>query len=116
MSNRRLFLSMSLLTLLLSGEIFSQSRELGNLVIDGIPDIPPRIVERLNQYQNVRSASFQNWNPNGPGMLVSTRFGEAAQIHYVEQPGGRAAAIDIFQGAGWRRELLSRPRPQRLLV
>ncbi|MCI0690538.1 alpha/beta fold hydrolase [candidate division KSB1 bacterium] len=96
MSHRRL-LVIPLFIILLSGLVFSQSREAGNLVIDGIPDIPPRIVERMNQYQNVRSAGFLDWNPNGPGILISTRFAETSQIHYVERPGGTRQQLTFFK-------------------
>ncbi len=96
MSHRRLF-AIPLCIVLLSGLVFSQSREVGNLVIDGIPDIPPRIVERMNQYQNVRSAAFLDWNPNGPGILISTRFAETSQIHFVERPGGARQQLTFFK-------------------
>lgn len=92
---RSLFL---LLVLSVWGQMaFSQPREMGNLVIDGIPDIPARIIERMNQYQNVRSASFQGWNPNGSGMLIATRFADASQIHYVERPGGARRQLTFFK-------------------
>jgi dipeptidyl aminopeptidase/acylaminoacyl peptidase len=96
MAHRRLLL-VSLFAILLSGLVFSQPREIGNLVIDGIPDIPPRIVERMNQYQNVRSAGFLDWNPNGPGILISTRFAETSQIHYVERPSGARQQLTFFR-------------------
>jgi dipeptidyl aminopeptidase/acylaminoacyl peptidase len=96
MAHRRLF-AIPLLIILLSGLVFSQPREAGNLVIDGIPDIPPRIAERMNQYQNVRSAGFLDWNSNGPGILISTRFAETSQIHYVERPGGARQQLTFFK-------------------
>lgn len=96
MSHRRL-LVIPFFIILLSGLIFAQPREVGNLVIDGIPDIPPRLVERMNQYQNVRSAGFLDWNPNGPGILISTRFAETSQIHYVERPGGTRQQLTFFK-------------------
>ncbi len=96
MSHRRLF-AIPLFIVLLSGLIFAQPREVGNLVIDGIPDIPGRIVERMNQYQNVRSAGFLDWNPNGLGILISTRFAETGQIHYVERPGGARQQLTFFK-------------------
>jgi len=96
MFHRRLF-AIPLFIILLSGLIFAQPREVGNLVIDGIPDIPPRIVERMNQYQNVRSAGFLDWNPNGVGILISTRFAETGQIHYVERPGGARQQLTFFK-------------------
>lgn len=96
MSHRR-WLVLPFFVVLLSGLVFSQTREVGNLVIDGIPDIPPRIAERMNQYQNVRAAAFLDWNPNGPGILISTRFAETSQIHYVERPGGARQQLTFFK-------------------
>ncbi len=77
--------------------LFSQVREFGSLVSDGIPEIPSRIMERMNQYQNVRSASFLDWNPCGSGILISTRFGDTSQIHFVERPGGARQQITFFR-------------------
>ena len=39
--------------------------EKGNLVIDGIPEIPERVSQRLNQYRNTRSAGLAGWLPDG---------------------------------------------------
>lgn len=75
----------------------AERRELGNLIIDGVPEIPKAVAERMEQYQNVRSASFLDWNLSGPGMLISTRFGETSQIHFVEQPGGARRQITFFK-------------------
>ena len=76
--------------------IFSQPREQGALLIDGIPEIPARILPRLQQYQNVRSASFADWHPSGAGMLINTRFAETNQIHYVAMPGGARQQLTFF--------------------
>ncbi len=75
----------------------AQVKEIGSLLVDGVPDIPQKIVERMNQYQNVRLASFVDWNPFGPGMLIATRFGETSQIHYVEWPGGARQQLTFFK-------------------
>ena len=75
----------------------NQRREVGNLVIDGIPEIPLEIIERMNQYQNVRSAGFVDWNPSGPGILISTRFAETSQLHYVAMPGGARQQLTFFR-------------------
>ncbi|MFM9117627.1 MAG: alpha/beta fold hydrolase [Planctomycetota bacterium] len=55
----------------------------------GVPLVPADLTTRLNQYQNTRAASFLGWSPTGQGMLISTRFGNSAQLHLVSQPGGR---------------------------
>lgn len=91
-------LKISLLFLLISVSLFAQveRKEKGNLVIEGIPDIPQRIIEKMNQYQNTRSAGLSGWLPNGEGILISTRFGETAQIHHVQTPGGARRQITFF--------------------
>jgi dipeptidyl aminopeptidase/acylaminoacyl peptidase len=61
-------------------------REWGQLVMENIPEIPATLKDRLNQYENVRSASFQGWLPADKGLLISTRFGEASQLHTVAAP------------------------------
>lgn len=55
----------------------------------GVPLVPAELTARLSQYQNTRTASFLGWSPSGEGVLISTRFGNAAQLHQVAQPGGR---------------------------
>lgn len=98
MSRRSMFFASFLFSSLFSCFLLvAQPREVGNLVIDGIPEIPTRISDRMNQYQNVRSASFLDWNPNGSGMLISTRFGETNQIHYVSQAGASRQQITFFK-------------------
>jgi len=69
--------------------------ELGNLVMENIPPIPEALKDRLNQYQNVRSAYFEDWLPGG-GMLISTRFGETSQLHKVSTPGGTRYQLTFF--------------------
>ncbi|MEM7766176.1 MAG: alpha/beta fold hydrolase [Pseudomonadota bacterium] len=68
--------------------------EMGNLVMENIPDIPADVSERLRQYQNVRGHSFQDWA--GDSALISTRFGEVSQIHRVASPGGARQQITFY--------------------
>lgn len=63
----------------------------------GVPVVPPELFERLNQYQNVRSAGFEGWSPDGQGMLVGTRFGNSSQLHRVGEPGARREQITFFE-------------------
>ncbi|MCC6925360.1 prolyl oligopeptidase family serine peptidase [Novosphingobium sp.] len=57
------------------------------LVADGIPAVPQALVEETRPYMEFRSAVFLGWDPVGKGMLVSTRFGNVAQLHSVAGPG-----------------------------
>lgn len=71
-------------------------RQVGNLVFEDIPPVPIEIDARLAQYLEVRSASFQGWLPGG-GVLISTRFGETAQIHRVARPGAAREQLTFFR-------------------
>lgn len=75
-----------------------EKREIGNLVLEGIPEIPAKLSERLNQYQNTRAAHLVDWLNNGSGMLITTRFGESLQFHTVDTPGGIRKQITFFNG------------------
>ena len=68
--------------------------EVGNLVMEGIPEIPGTVKERLRQYQNVRGHGFQDWTDDG--ILISTRFGEVSQIHKVSTPLGARKQITFY--------------------
>jgi dipeptidyl aminopeptidase/acylaminoacyl peptidase len=89
-----LFISVSLSITPLFAQV--ERVEIGNLVIEDIPEIPSEIVDRMLQYQNTRSASMQDWYPDGKGMLISTRFGETSQLHYVEKAGASRQQITFF--------------------
>ncbi|MCZ6912360.1 MAG: S9 family peptidase, partial [Proteobacteria bacterium] len=69
----------------------------GNLIMEDIPAIPEQIVNDLNQFQNVRSASFRDWTENGQGVYISTRFGDVSQIHRVDMPGGARQQITFYK-------------------
>ena len=78
-------------------QTFSQveRKEVGNLVMENIPEIPQQLKDRIFQYQNTRSASLQDWLHDG-GILISTRFGETAQFHKVSKPGAYREQITFF--------------------
>lgn len=73
----------------------AEPRTLGNLVIDGVPDIPASVIERTAQYDNTRSASLFGWTPSGE-VLMSTRFGETSQVHRVAGPGADRRQLTFF--------------------
>jgi hypothetical protein len=67
-----------------------------NLVIDGIPPIPADLVDEVAPYTEARAATFQDWHPSRPEMLITTRFGDTNQIHKVLQPGGARSQLTFF--------------------
>lgn len=67
-----------------------------NLVIDGIPPIPVSIAEGVGRYTEFRAASILSWHPTYHDMLISTRFGDAPQVHLVKMPGGARTQLTFF--------------------
>jgi len=60
--------------------------ELGALVLDGVPAPSARVSGTLDAWLAGRSASFQDFLADG-SVLISTRFGDVAQIHRIAAPG-----------------------------
>lgn len=87
----------SALLLFLPFHVNAQSTTRGNLVMEGIPEIPATLMEKMNQYQHVRGASFEDWTPDGKAILMSTRFGETSQLHIIDHPGGARKQITFFR-------------------
>lgn len=71
-------------------------REVGNMILEDVPETPEAIMSRIQQYQSTRSASFADWLPNDAGMLISTRFGNTAQLHTIISPGAARNQISFF--------------------
>lgn len=87
-----------LLCVSLSAHAFDQrTANNGNLVMQDVPEIPQRIVDDLNRYQNVRSAPFRDFSQDGESIFVSTRFGDVDQLHKVDQPGGARKQLTFFK-------------------
>ena len=85
--------------LVLSGSVALAQDEIRpneNLVVEGIPAIPTSIAEKIGPYTEFRSASFTSWHPVKREMLVSTRFGDTAQVHRVKSPGGDRTQLTFF--------------------
>jgi dipeptidyl aminopeptidase/acylaminoacyl peptidase len=61
--------------------------ERGNLTYDNIPAVPAEIVDKLDTYLNARQAIPLGWSPKGQ-LLITTRFGDVPQLHWVETAGG----------------------------
>ena len=81
------------------------ARSEGNIVLDGTPEIPAALVERLRQYVNTRSAGLRSMTDDGSAVLVTTRFGQTAQLHLVSTPGGARRQLSFndepIRGAGF---------------
>lgn len=68
----------------------------GNVILEDVPPVPGEIVAALNRYQNVRAAVFRAWTTDGSGIYIGTRFGDVAQLHRVDFPGGARHQLTFF--------------------
>jgi uncharacterized DUF497 family protein len=64
--------------------------------VQGVPPIPASVRKALNRYQNIRSASFQDWASDGSGMYIITRFADVPQVHFVAQAGGARTQLTFL--------------------
>ena len=60
----------------------------GNLVLQGTPEIPATLKQRLRQYLNTRRASLADLTPDGKSLLITT-----SQVHLVKAPLGARAQL-----------------------
>ena len=67
----------------------------GTRTSENIPPIPAELLDRLNRYQNTRSANVADWTADGC-LLVSTRFAETSQVHRVCEPMGMREQLTFY--------------------
>jgi dipeptidyl aminopeptidase/acylaminoacyl peptidase len=67
-----------------------------NLVVEGIPPISMSIVDEVRNYTEVRGAAFMDWHPQRKEVIISTRFANSNQLHYVKMPGGARKQLTFF--------------------
>jgi len=82
------------LSLLVSLAALAQVPE--NLEVDGVPAFPSDLVDRIQPYFESRSAILNDWHPTRREMLITTRFGDTTQLHYVKMPGGTRKQLTFF--------------------
>ncbi len=68
----------------------------GNLVIENIPPLSLSYIGEVKNYTESRAASFVSWHPLRNEILISTRFSNTNQLHYVSKPGGMRRQITFF--------------------
>lgn len=67
-----------------------------NLVAEGIPSLPATLIGEVKNYTEGRGASITAWHPLKNEMLISTRFANSNQLHYVKFAGGDRKQITFF--------------------
>ena len=68
-----------------------------NLVTEGIPALSASIASDVRNYTEARGASLVAWHPLRKEILISTRFANSNQLHYVKMPGGDRKQITFFE-------------------
>lgn len=68
-----------------------------NLVVEGIPPIPIALADKIDRYGEFRIAGVGSWHPTKREMLMTTRFCETTQVHYLKQPGGARKQLTFFR-------------------
>jgi len=97
MKSLRLFLALT--GALLAGLLPAQTelKPSANLVTEGIPPVPGSLAGEVRRYTEARSASFASWHPERQEMIISTRFGNTAQLHKVVAPLGARTQLTFFE-------------------
>lgn len=67
-----------------------------NLVTEGIPPLSSDIVNEVKNYTETRGASLASWHPQKKEILISTRFANSNQLHYVKAPGAARTQLTFF--------------------
>jgi dipeptidyl aminopeptidase/acylaminoacyl peptidase len=83
-----------------SGGEYFRPRE--NLIIEGMPRIPLKLVEQIRPYTEFRAASICGWHPVRREFLICTQFADAAQIHELKFPGGARTQLTFFKDPTWQ--------------
>jgi len=68
-----------------------------NLVVEGVPSIPDALRADAGRYLEFRGAGFEGWHPKRREMLITTRFADTAQLHYLKMPGGARKQLTFFK-------------------
>ncbi|MBD2083266.1 prolyl oligopeptidase family serine peptidase [Leptolyngbya sp. FACHB-17] len=67
-----------------------------NLVVESIPPIPTALAQTVDRYTQFRSAGLLSWHPQRREVLITTRFGDVAQVHRVAFPLGSRQQMTFF--------------------
>jgi dipeptidyl aminopeptidase/acylaminoacyl peptidase len=83
---RSFFLPLTLAALFFALPVGAQPITKGQVVLDGTPEVPKQLADRMRPYLNTRSADISDLSDDGKTMLITTRFAETAQLHVVKGP------------------------------
>ncbi|MBP6391907.1 MAG: S9 family peptidase [Flavobacteriales bacterium] len=96
--NKTLLLLPALLAATVSAHAQQATIPVGeNLTVEGIPPLPTNLIGEVRSYTEARGAGLAEWHPLRKEMLITTRFGNSNQFHYVKFPGGDRKQITFFE-------------------
>ena len=64
-----------------------------NLVVEGVPPIPPELRTQVEPYLNLGGASFRGWHGARREAMVTTRIGDATHLHRMAEPKGKRVPL-----------------------
>ncbi len=67
-----------------------------NLVTENIPALSGSLISDVKSYTESRGASLVAWHPKNKEMVISTRFANSNQLHYVKREGGDRKQITFY--------------------
>lgn len=97
---RRVLVTVPLGVLLSAAVLAQEPRVLlipSNVRIDGIPPIPMSLVEAVAPYGQYRAARLAAWHPTERRVVITTRFANVPQLHYVNTPGAARTQLTFYQ-------------------
>ncbi len=65
----------------------------GSVVLEGTPEIPEQLGRQLSKYADARMASLQWLSDDAKSVLVTTRFADTDQLHWVSSPLGARTQV-----------------------
>ena len=89
--------------------------ERGNLSLDNIPEATAELSAKVDAALSGRDATPLGWSPKGE-LLISTRFGEVAQLHVVEKAEGTRRQITFLPDPIVEAAFSPDPHTARLLL
>lgn len=74
-----------------------ERRQVGQMVLEGVPALDEALQARLMQYMDARRAGLVDIAEDGQSVLISTRFGDTNQLHLVRSPLGMRQQLTFFK-------------------
>ncbi len=71
-------------------------RQVGQFVLEDVPEWPAALRDRMLQYLAVRPTALQSLRDDGHAVLITTRFGDTSQVHLVSMPMGAREQVTFF--------------------